>query len=402
MKYHNRNASSGPLFLPKQIMKTKNFLLLLLSIFLTLILLEIFLIFSKSYNHVVTNNLIRSNTIWTNQENSQIFYMHPDLNYPVQNNYRKFGVKANFKIDKDFSYWGFFGDSMTDNRRIDYEYNFSSFFNEIYSNDISLNFGVDGFGLDQSYFRYLNVKDHFKLSKIFYVFVPNDFPNILQTELFRLDDKEELVEFKHKRNLKNNFFFILGKLRLTYLTLSFYHKIIAKNSDLNYLKERIIEEYVIDEKKYYESWKPRFFSINDSIIWNDFLSLSPTKPTVQAKKVFNLVLAKWLDITKSQGHEFYIILLPNTEIFFEKLIDNKDTYNVINFKERFSNMNYTLEEGHWNEVGNLTGALDLADYFKINYSNSFVEGKLEKIKKLYKYNKCEAKLYKTNTIRKCD
>ena len=65
-------------------------------------------------------------------------------------------------------------------------------------------------------------------------------------------------------------------------------------------------------------------------------------------------------------------------------------------------MNYFLEEGHWNEVGNLSGALDLADYFKINYDNNFIESKLTKIKNLYKNNRCQSKIYKTNSMRKCN
>jgi len=378
--------------------KIKNLLLILFSIFFSLILIEFYLIFSNSYTHLVKNNLIPSNTIWTNQENSQITYSHPDLNYPVKSNYGKSGVKANFLIDKNFLYEGFFGDSVTDNRRIEYDYNFTSFYNEILGKNLALNFGVDGFGLDQSFIRYLNVKNDFHLSKIFYVFHYNDLANILQTKLFELKNKDELVQVRHQLNFKNKFFRLISKLRLTYFVMSSYQKIIGKNSDIYYLKDRFIEEFVSEEKKFYNLWKPRLFAIEADSVNRDLFSSSPSNQTVEAKKIFNSILNLWIKEAKSQGSEFYIVVLPE-EVHrnsFKKLINNEDTYKIIYLKERFPNLKYNLSEGHWNEVGNLSGALDLADYFKLYYKNDFVENKVIKIKNLYKDNKSEFKIYKNN------
>jgi hypothetical protein len=378
--------------------KIKNLLLILFSIFFSLILIEFYLIFSNSYTHLVKNNLIPSNTIWTNQENSQITYSHPDLNYPVKSNYGKSGVKANFLINKNFLYEGFFGDSVTDNRRIEYDYNFTSFYNEIIGKNLALNFGVDGFGLDQSFIRYLNIKNDFHLSKIFYVFHYNDLANILQTKLFELKNKDELVQVRHQLNFKNKFFRLISKRRLTYFVMSSYQKIIGKNSDIYYLKDRFIEEFVSEEKNFYNLWKPRFFAIEADSVNRDLFSSSPSNQTVEAKKIFNSILDLWIKEAKSQGSEFYIVVLPE-EVHrnsFKKIINNEDTYKIIYLKERFPNLKYNLSEGHWNEVGNLSGALDLADYFKLYYKNDFVENKVIKIKNLYKDNKSEFKIYKNN------
>jgi len=378
--------------------KIKNLLLILFSIFFSLILIEFYLIFSNSYTHLVKNNLIPSNTIWTNQENSQITYSHPDLNYPVKSNYGKSGVKANFLINKNFLYEGFFGDSVTDNRRIEYDYNFTSFYNEIIGKNLALNFGVDGFGLDQSFIRYLNIKNDFHLSKIFYVFHYNDLANILQTKLFELKNKDELVQVRHQLNFKNKFFRLISKLRLTYFVMSSYQKIIGKNLDIYYLKDRFIEEFVSEEKNFYNLWKPRFFAIEADSVNRDLFSSSPGNQIVEAKKIFNSILDLWIKEAKSQGSEFYIVVLPE-EVHrnsFKKIINNEDTYKIIYLKERFPNLKYNLSEGHWNEVGNLSGALDLADYFKLYYKNDFVENKVIKIKNLYKDNKSEFKIYKNN------
>ena len=378
--------------------KIKNLLLILFSIFFSLILIEFYLIFSNSYTHLVKNNLIPSNTIWTNQENSQITYSHPDLNYPVKSNYGKSGVKANFLIDKNFLYEGFFGDSVTDNRRIEYDYNFTSFYNEIIGKNLALNFGVDGFGLDQSFIRYLNIKNDFHLSKIFYVFHYNDLANILQTKLFELKNKDELVQVRHQLNFKNKFFRLISKRRLTYFVMSSYQKIIGKNSDIYYLKDRFIEEFVSEEKNFYNLWKPRLFAIEADSVNRDLFSSSPSNQTVEAKKIFNSILDLWIKEAKSQGSEFYIVVLPE-EVHrnsFKKIINNEDTYKIIYLKERFPNLKYNLSEGHWNEVGNLSGALDLADYFKLYYKNDFVENKVIKIKNLYKDSKSEFKIYKNN------
>jgi hypothetical protein len=378
--------------------KIKNFILVLSSIIFALILLEFYLIFSNSYTHLVKNNLIPSNTIWTNQENSQVIYSHPDLNYPVKSNYAKSGVKANFLINQNFLYEGFFGDSSTDNRRIEYDYNFTTLYNEMLGKNIALNFGVDGFGLDQSFIRYLNIKNDFQLSKIFYVFHFNDLANILQTKLFELSNRDELVQARHQLNFKNKIFRFFSKLRLTYFVMSSYQKIIGKNSDIYYLKDRFVEEFVNEEKNFYKLWKPRFFAIDADSVIKDLFSSSPTAQTIEAKKIFNLILDSWVKDAKSQGSDFYIIVLPDeiNRNAFKKIINNEDFYKIIYFKERFPNLKYTLSEGHWNEIGNLSGAIDLADYFKLNYKDDFADNKVIKIKNLYKDNKLEFKIYKNN------
>ena len=378
--------------------KIKNFILVLSSIIFALILLEFYLIFSNSYTHLVKNNLIPSNTIWTNQENSQVIYSHPDLNYPVKSNYGKSGVKGNFLINQNFLYEGFFGDSSTDNRRIEYDYNFTTLYNEMLGKNIALNFGVDGFGLDQSFIRYLNIKNDFQLSKIFYVFHFNDLANILQTKLFELSNRDELVQARHQLNFKNKIFRFFSKLRLTYFVMSSYQKIIGKNSDIYYLKDRFVEEFVNEEKNFYKLWKPRFFAIDADSVIKDLFSSSPTAQTIQAKKIFNLILDSWVKDAKSQGSDFYIIVLPDeiNRNAFKKIINNEDFYKIIYFKERFPNLKYTLSEGHWNEIGNLSGAIDLADYFKLNYKDDFADNKVIKIKNLYKDNKLEFKIYKNN------
>jgi len=378
--------------------KIKNFILVLSSIIFALILLEFYLIFSNSYTHLVKNNLIPSNTIWTNQENSQIIYSHPDMNYPVKSNYAKSGVKANFLINQNSLYEGFFGDSSTDNRRIEYDYNFTTLYNEMLGKNIALNFGVDGFGLDQSFIRYLNIKNDFQLSKIFYVFHFNDLANILQTKLFELSNRDELVQARHQLNFKNKIFRFFSKLRLTYFVMSSYQKIIGKNSDIYYLKDRFVEEFVNEEKNFYKLWKPRFFAIDADSVIKDLFSSSPTAQTIEAKKIFNLILDSWVKDAKSQGSDFYIIVLPDeiNRNAFKKIINNEDFYKIIYFKERFPNLKYTLSEGHWNEIGNLSGAIDLADYFKLNYKDDFADNKVIKIKNLYKDNKLEFKIYKNN------
>ena len=378
--------------------KIKNFILVLSSIIFALILLEFYLIFSNSYTHLVKNNLIPSNTIWTNQENSQVIYSHPDLNYPVKSNYGKSGVKGNFLINQNFLYEGFFGDSSTDNRRIEYDYNFTTLYNEMLGKNIALNFGVDGFGLDQSFIRYLNIKNDFQLSKIFYVFHFNDLANILQTKLFELSNRDELVQARHQLNFKNKIFRFFSKLRLTYFVMSSYQKIIGKNSDIYYLKDRFVEEFVNEEKNFYKLWKPRFFAIDADSVIKDLFSSSPTAQTIEAKKIFNLILDSWVKDAKSQGSDFYIIVLPDeiNRNAFKKIINNEDFYKIIYFKERFPNLKYTLSEGHWNEIGNLSGAIDLADYFKLNYKDDFADNKVIKIKNLYKDNKLEFKIYKNN------
>ena len=80
-----------------------------------------------------------------------------------ENGNRISSVPINFK--SNMTTIAFFGDSFTENRRIDDRFTISSMLNELLGSPRIINFGVDGFGLEQSFQRYLNVEDEITLEQ---------------------------------------------------------------------------------------------------------------------------------------------------------------------------------------------------------------------------------------------
>jgi len=147
----------------------------------------------------------------------------------------------------------FSGDSFTENLRIPAVYSFTEpldYLLNIKSNSpyTTLNYGVDGYGTDQSYIYYQEAAAKTRLDHVFYLFTANDFRNIFENKLFTLEDKKQL-----KQNPPQESSWIIrfiSKLHLTYLAIETVDHFFYNSTDLN---KRIHLQTFINHSKTYHS-----------------------------------------------------------------------------------------------------------------------------------------------------
>jgi len=335
--------------------------------------LEIYLRFDGRYVDLVSENLVRTRAIWDRPANDIQYRKHPDLNHEVKINFNDFRIRNH--NDQDLSYVkvfqgklvGFFGDSMTENRRIDDEFTFTSLMEKQLSPQFTvLNFGVDGYGLDQSYLKYLDFENKEKLSHVFYVFVTNDLRNIYENQLFDFDGENlgEPVEIT-----LNPFIETVRKFHVTYLLIDSFARLKAKAANETYtsekLNERIMDKFVSkDDKKNQEK---RFHDEYADSVAKDLLSEKPSAQTLEWANNFRLILSTWKKTAESNGSTFTIVVIPTkaatklaTKLMEDKFGDNL-LYLESSFPEGYPNFRFETDD-HWNEKGNLRAAKSILDW----------------------------------------
>lgn len=337
------------------------------------IALEIFLRFDGRYADLVSENLVRTRAIWDRPVNDTQYRTHPDLNYQVKIEFNDFRIRNHLGQDSSFvdSYrgkvLGFFGDSMTENRRVDDEFTFTSIMESQLSPDfLVLNFGVDGYGLDQSYLKYLDFEHKEKLSKVFYVFVTNDFRNIYENQLFDFEGGNlvEPIEIS-----LNPFIEAVRQLHVTYLFVDSYARLKAKAANETYtqdtLNKRIVDKFVSKEGK--KEQEKRFHDEYADSLAKDFLSEKPADETLEWANNFRLLLSTWKSAVESNGASFNIIVIPTQAAtgLAKKLIGEQFRDSILylepSFPEGYSDFRFITDD-HWNEMGNLRAAKSILDW----------------------------------------
>ncbi len=295
--------------------------------------------------------------IWSRRPNSIYRRFHPDngeYHYVYHNNlalrqHRDFSekdLKASINI-------GFFGDSFTENLRLPGPFSFSEpldyMLNETGRNFNTLNFGVDGYGTDQSFLTYDNFVYKNELDYVFYIFTANDLRNIYENGIFYLDEQDNL---ERARIYKPSFpIRVLSKFHLTYLVIESIENVFFNTSDYNKLVD--LEAFLDHSKTYHNEIAD---GIERNLLKNDKLSLE----FKQSINIFNTILRKWKSEVESNDGEFIIVLLPRaTESIAAKLIDLNEA-DIIDLFDLFNttieNYEYKdfffLKDGHWNEAAN--------------------------------------------------
>ncbi len=163
----------------------KNLSVLICSILIALIIFEIGLRINGRYDSQASQKVGGVDTILTHEANTQEFHSHPDLEKEIIIRFGQYGSRitepgTELKARKA----SLFGDSYTENRRIESKFTFGEILNGLVEDTSFLNFGVDGFGLEQSYAHYLKKKEKLKLDKVFYLLCSNDLRNTYEAQLF--------------------------------------------------------------------------------------------------------------------------------------------------------------------------------------------------------------------------
>ena len=348
----------------------KNIFLVILSLLISLLIIEIILNIIGRYDNLTNSEFIPSDSIYERPFSSFQKQKHPDLNYTIINYFDEDVVK-NFKDTKTSqkkNIIGIFGDSFTENIAIEKKFEYSNVINKYLKNYQVVNYGIGGYSADQVFLRYLKYKDH-DIKKVFYFFMPAD--TGFATDIKFSNNRSYVL----KKKKINYFIQILGKLNITYFAMDIIfisRDIFNKNySTIN------IENYnnILANKIYRKFYSKKYDKCikNKEICDSNFLKLL---------KVFKKEVEK-------NNSKFYILLYPNQKHInhFKEIIKNeKEQFNYFildrNLEYNYIDRNHKYQfrnDGHWNEYGNILFAENLIKIFeklgikstKINKVNIF-------------------------------
>jgi hypothetical protein len=336
-------------------------LLLLFSLGFSLLTSEIILVMLGRYNDVV-NPTYSADLIWERPTSTTEFGTHPDLGFSIPIKFDHSGVRNDDPTETEDkkNVYAFFGDSFTENRRVLSEFSFTEILGDLIRNASIVNYGVDGYGLDQAYLRYKKFSDH-DIKRVFYVFCSNDFKNLYETNLVSLTQNNELIFVKPKRNWAIDF---IGKFRLTYLFIESYYRLKGINhsegelSRLYSAKQTKYNEYAIRHNDKYA------YSLLQALLSKSYVERSDLSAL---RNKFRILLLHWSDELKSKGIKFDIVVLPQRlESLAARNLFADLPLNVLYLSDFVDNNNeheyYFKDDLHWNEKGNLLAAIEIYKY----------------------------------------
>ena len=337
------------------------------AIFMTLISLEIVLAMSGAYQELVEQDLKSSPAIWERPKSKVEFHRHPDLKTPIKINYDRDGVRNHDQVPtgQKRAIVGIFGDSFTENRRVENRFSFTQILDEISGDAASfVNFGVDAYGVEQSYLRYEKYAG-LDMRAVVYVLCENDLRNLYENNLVRLGTDGQVIFNKPEIN---RFFKFLGKRRLTYLVLTGYYQMRAHinnlSMDARYFSDplyRGAEKFSLSRKRY----KKRLHDVYSDSVTKDFISPSPTVETIKLAETFRAVLRQWRNEVVATGREFHIIVLPrDSDDRVARKMLGTEYKNVFYLSEHLADYDgYRFKNDvHWNEWGNIRAAEAIISY----------------------------------------
>ena len=334
--------------------------LVLLSLLGALAACEVGLrLFHPKYEYVVRYDNYRADEsrLWATIPNTYRYRAHPDtgLHHPVT--YNSFGSRQQRQFDvdalKQAENVAVFGDSFTENNRVEAQYSFTEVLDFMLNlqgdrNFNVLNFGVEGYGPGQQFVWYEQFPHRDDLDHVLYVFCDNDIADFHNNRLFSLDESGDLVA--HDAVGRGPLVKMLSRLHLTHLVRDFVNrlpfatsvapwKVPAREpiSLVTYLSQRIIQR------------KQDGASASDAV--DDSIA------------AFQALLSHWKEIVEARDGEFRVVVLPfldrkTVQAIFPMHLD------VLYLHECFSDMipNFDYDDwtfrtdAHWNEAGNMVAA----------------------------------------------
>ena len=330
----------------------QNLSLVLFGICCGLFLIEVALYLTGRYDDLVSQKLVVSSAIWERPVNTIEYQNHPDLGVPVEIRTDADGVRnhTDMPTHEKGSIIAFFGDSFTENRRIEDRFSFTSVLDAATRPGTRVvNYGVDGYGLDQAYLRYKKYEQH-DIKHVVYVFCENDLRNLYETALADVIDGK--IRFIPPRI--NAIYRVIGSLRLTYLVISAYYQLRALVRN-----ERAGNILKLEWSDVGKEQRIRFHDRYADSIVLDLLSQRSTGATLELVKKFILLLQSWRHEVESAGRTFSVFVLPRpidneVALTLFRDFDGRVVYSAEYFGD-YRNFRFAHDD-HWNEYGNLQAA----------------------------------------------
>ena len=291
------------------------------------------------------------------------FFRHPDTGAPHPSFHNNLGLRQH----RDFSAEvlensvniGFFGDSFTENIRIKAQFSFTEPLDYLLNIGAEgaregqrsinvLNFGVGGYGTQQSLLSYELLDFREALDHVFYVYCANDLKDDRASDLFRLDDAGRLAR---KEAVPSTLFTLLSKLHLPYLVLDAGGRLSTHFEELEAKTRQLRHEY----RQRRASYETQGLA-------------SSTFP------LFRKILRRWKEAAESNGASFRLLWLPkeNYDAPGVAAIVEEEGVETVNLQDCFGARDpahlrtpwalspYRFErDRHWNEAGNRLAAVCL-------------------------------------------
>ena len=355
-----------------------NLSLLLVAGAVGLVLCEVSLrLCYPKYRHVASAQFhADAMRIWAHTPNARDWMTHPDSFVTHSLHHNNLALRQH----RDFSAAdlaaatniGVFGDSFTENIRMPVQYSFTEpldyLLNQSGERFNVLNFGVDGYGTDQSLLYYEHFRHADDLAHVFYVYFGNDLLDISQTGLFHLDETRGLVR---NETIRASWWpHLLSRLHISYLVLDVRQRwsfLMAETAGTTAYLKRGIEERVRDERY---GALPRYLRTRLGPVLTD------QKDTLE---IFRQLIRSWKYRAEHNGSTFSVVFVPHRSspvlvdlleaegvesIYLDACFGNHDpAHHDRAWRDspyRFRN------DSHWNETGNQLAAICLYRFLEEN------------------------------------
>jgi hypothetical protein len=259
---------------------------------------------------------------------------------------------------------GFFGDSFTENVRVSAPHSFPEVLDHLLDTHsvhaTTLNFGVDGYGIDQSYLAYRDSEAARQLDDVVYVFCANDVRNLYENRIFELNERGELIQ--HRPAGMRWWYAFLSRAHLTYLFVDFRNVLSAafgtgSPSQPGYVFTKEAARQMRLERQA-RSHDQRADAIQSSLYQG-----VPSERLDGYTAIFRAVLARWRSEAQAAGARFHVVLIARE--VESRLAGMFDGYDVLDLWLAFHAQGlqegvWRFEnDGHWNEFGNQFAAIEL-------------------------------------------
>ena len=340
------------------------------AVVLALAIAEMTLRVSGMYEELATAALVPSKeSVFKRPASIDQHRTHPDLQYKVLIRYDSSSVRnhSSRETSEKDGIIGVFGDSFTENIRVQDRFTFTSILDSLTTSEYSVvNFGVDAYGLEQSYLRYKENKD-LNFRRVVYMMYGNDLSDLYENNIAYFDGERILFRVQQSPNLWRR---TAGQLRLTYLILNGYYQAKA-------LVEPAFGSARVALDSYWDrsadgaraAWREqrqrrRMEGIGHHML-RDFLGNSPSVRALEYGRLYREILSQWRREVEASGAKFTIVVHPEkgTTRLAEKmrLKDSFDVIRLADYLPEFEDIKFE-NDGHWNEVGNIMAAKNLAEH----------------------------------------
>ena len=338
--------------------------LLLVSCLASLSLCEIFLrIFYPKYRPLVETFRIQDQKLtWNSIPNSRSHSPHPDAerSHLLHHNNLALRQHRNFS-ETDIQIAtnvGVFGDSFLENISMAAPYSFTEpldyLLNQRGESFNVLNFGVGGYGPDQSFLRYKYFRHAKELDYVLFVYCNNDLMNLSRWQRFDLDEVGHLVENPWVSSPPWRR--LISRLHLPYLIL-----------DARGRLSSFMEESLMDNQQWASTLRRRGVGRGGGVI--------PPEHLKNSLAILRQLFRRWKETVERNGGVFSVVLLPIAlehpdvaSVLMEEGIEVFDLYDCFSDYDpahagrpwkhspyRFKNKGNL----HWNEAGNYLAAVCL-------------------------------------------